>query len=171
MSFERACLPTLGERTDVLLGERVLRQRSDGPRDPDALLDDLAIPELREALGDSQDAIDRSFAPRAKQRRHVALARLRARRLTEAAGDADLAIGVAHRDHALPVAALQGGGVRLAPRHLRGADVAPSQRRVDPLEVRPPRELRIGPQGVVGEQVHGHDDDDHQRGQRGHGQD
>src|SRR5204862_306104 len=98
------------------LSERVLRLRGDGPRDPDALLDDVAISELREALGHSQDTIDRSFAAGAEQRRQVALARLRAGRVMEAAGVADPPVGVAHCDHALPVAALQGGGVRLAPR-------------------------------------------------------
>ena len=89
----------------------------------------------------------------------------------EAAGVADPPVGVAHCDHALPVAALQGGGVRLAPRQLGGADVVVGERRVDLLQLRPPRELRVDPQRVVGEQVHGHDGDDHQRGHRGHGED
>src|SRR2546426_236537 len=58
IGLERAGLPSLGENSDALLGERLLRLRSDGPRDPDALVDDLAIAELRKPLGHSQHPLD-----------------------------------------------------------------------------------------------------------------
>jgi len=135
------------------------------------LFDDLAIAELRKPLGHSQHPLDRSFAPRTEQRDEVALARFRPGRLTDAADVTEPPVGIADRDRALPVTAFQGGGVRLAPRRLRGPDVVPGQRRVDLLEMRAPCDLRLGPQGVIGEQIHGQAHDDHQRGHRGDCQD
>ena len=149
---------------------RALRLGGDAPRDADTLLDDLAIAELGEALGGAQHALDRSFGPRAEEGGEIRLARLRLGSLTKARARAEHAIGVADRHHALPMTALQGGRVRLAPDQLGVGEVALSQRVGDSEEVRPPGELRLGPERVIAEHVRDRRREERQpehRGERG----
>src|SRR6516225_1750048 len=65
--------PTLGEGAEVLLRVGVARLGSDPASHADALLNDLAVAELREALGRDQHAGDRPFVPRPGQRREIRL--------------------------------------------------------------------------------------------------
>src|SRR5262245_17537817 len=141
--------PPLDEGPYALLGARIPRRGGDAPRDADALLDGLLIAELGETLRRAQDSLQRASIARAEERREIRLTRLRLRELLESAELTQPAIDVAGRHHALPVAALDGGDVRLGPQHLGAGQVVPRQRGFDPRELDLPGDIRVGAHDVV----------------------
>ena len=77
-------------------------------------------------------------------------------------------IGVPSRDDAFPVAALQGGCVRLAPERLGHGEI-PSRHGLFNLEEPGlPGELGLGPDGVIGEDVPDGRRQQHRAERRGH---
>src|SRR2546422_5986705 len=100
IDLARPRVPALREDPHELLGARIPRPCGDAPRDADALLDDLLVAELGEALGRAQDSLERAATPRAEQSREVRLARLRVGDFPEAAELAQPPLDVAGRHHA-----------------------------------------------------------------------
>src|SRR5215470_166073 len=145
--------PTLGEGAEVLLRVGVARLGRDPASHADALLDDLAVAELREALGRDQHAGDRPFVPCPGQRREIRLPGLRDRGRPEAGLRSHGAIGVTGRDDTFPMAALQSGRVGLAPERLGRGEIAPRHGLLDLEEPSLPGELGVGADGVVGARV------------------
>src|SRR5262245_37949688 len=107
--------PPLRESAQVLLRVGIPRLGRDLARHSSALLDDLVVTELREALGRDQHAGERLFVPCPEQRREIRLSGLRDRGGPEAGSRPQGAVGVTGRDDTFPVAALQSGRVGLAP--------------------------------------------------------
>ena len=130
------------------------------------------VAEVGKALGRPQHTLERSLAPCAEEGREIRLARLRVRGVVEAGAFAEPPIGVADGHQALPVTALEGGRVRLAPEHLGAGEVVSGQRVVDSPKPSLPRDLCFCPEGVVGEGVDDRDNEQHQAEHRGerHGQ-
>jgi len=147
------CGPALCESTDVLLRLRIRGLGRDPSGDTDAMLDDLAVAELGEALGGEQHALDRFLAPRAEQGREIGLAGLRDGGPPETCPRPEYPIGIGGRDHALPVAALQRGRVRFAPLSLGCGEIAPRQSLLDLEEPSLPSDLDLGSDRVVGKPV------------------
>jgi hypothetical protein len=122
-----ACRPALREGPNALVGARVPGLGGDASRDTDALLDDSTIAELGEAVGNAEHTFERGFGARAQEGGQIRLTGFCLRVLPETPTLADDSIRVADRHHAFPVAALEGRGVRVAPRELRARQVAPRQ--------------------------------------------
>src|SRR5436309_8472196 len=117
--------PPSREGPKMLPGVRIARLGRDLSRHADAPLHDLAVAELGEALGRDQHARERAFAARPEQGGEVGLPGLGHRGGPEARPRPQGSIGVPGRDHAFPMAALQGGRVRLAPYGLGLGEISP----------------------------------------------
>src|SRR5262245_56446576 len=154
IGLARPRVPALGESPHLLVGARIPRPCGDTSRDTDALLDDLLVAQLGEALSRAQDALERAAVARAEQRREIRLTRLRVRDFPEPAKLSEPAIGVTARRPALPVAALDGGDVRLSPQCLGAGEVVSRHRGVHTVEVYLPGDIWIGPEDVVSQKLH-----------------
>ena len=170
IDLARPRVPALREDPHELLGARIPRPCGDAPRDADALLDDLLVAELGEALGRAQDSLERAATPRAEQSREVRLARLRVGDFPEAAELTQPPVDVAGRHHARPVAALDGGDVRLAPQHLGAGEVIPRQRGFDAFKLGLPGDIGVGAEDVVSQKLDAQQRQDRQHEHRNGGQ-
>src|SRR6266508_2626742 len=111
LGFERWAHPTVGDGAHARAREGIAASLLLG--DAQGLREHVAIAQLPERDGGTQQTVERVFTARAEERGDIGLARPRETVAAVTAGLGEPARRVTHREHAFPPAAAEGGGVRL----------------------------------------------------------